>query len=145
MPASGTGYIYTVWFAERDINVANATELAENYCSTLWDSEECKCVVGQLERAPDTGRLHLQLYVEYARRRSGSRIELVLGLPKSRYHGEARRGTTVQAAEYCSKEDTRVAGPYRHGTVPQPEPGIYYVPARYYGDFWTFRPLTLNQ
>lgn len=65
----------------------------------------------QLEQCGDTGRQHVQLYVEFTQRQRRSRLSSILGFGKDA-HGEPRRGTPAQAAAYCSKEDTRLAGPW---------------------------------
>lgn len=68
----------------------------------------------QLERCPDTGREHIQLYVEYTSRQRRSRLSAILGFGRTA-HGDPRRGSPEQAAAYCSKEETRVAGPWTVG------------------------------
>lgn len=66
----------------------------------------------QLEKAPDTGRLHRQGYIECDT--TVSLNQLKKWLPDA--HFETRRGAQSDAIKYCSKEDTRVEGPFEWGT-----------------------------
>lgn len=53
----------------------------------------------------------------------GLNNERNLGFVRRNYsataHWERRRGSHAQALQYCEKQDTRVAGPYRVGDVPE--------------------------
>lgn len=73
-------------------------------------SKEHEFVVGQLERCPSTGKLHIQAYVECKSARDlkwyGSRG----------YHVEPCKGTQAQCIAYCTKEETRVLDPLTYGT-----------------------------
>jgi len=60
----------------------------------------------QLERAPTTGQLHWQGYVEFEYRKSFNTVKALLPLA----HWEYRRGNRDQAKAYVTKEDTRVEG-----------------------------------
>lgn len=65
----------------------------------------------QEEKAPTTGTLHHQMYVECNRAVNFSTIKDLF--PTA--HIEPRRGTQEDAIGYCSKEETRVSGPYSYG------------------------------
>jgi len=67
----------------------------------------------ELERAPETGRLHLQGYLELTNRGYLTAVKKLRGLEGA--HLEARRGTPKEAREYCRKPDSRVAGPWETG------------------------------
>lgn len=73
----------------------------------------------QLEQAPDTGMLHVQGYVEFYHAR---RLDTVRAWCRNvgfvGAHLEQRRGTAIQAWDYCQKVESRVLGPYVHGDVP---------------------------
>jgi hypothetical protein len=95
-----------------DERVARLQSLLEEVSGT----EKVKFAVGQVERAPSTSRLHLQCYVVLT---SKLALSTVVKLFKEyKPHCEVRRGTHKEAVEYCSKEDTRVQGPWTHGTPP---------------------------
>lgn len=77
----------------------------------LWD---CKYAVWQLERGSTD---HLQGYVQLAKRARLSAMKKI----NAEAHWEPRKGTHDQAKAYCTKEDTRVEGPWEYGeptTVP---------------------------
>lgn len=70
----------------------------------------------QVERAPTTGKIHLQGFLCLTR-------AMRLGELKRHYsataHWEASRGTIADNDAYCSKDETRVCGPFEHGDKPQ--------------------------
>ena len=72
--------------------------------------------VAQKEKAPDTGRLHWQGYVEVKEKCRIKKMKEVLGCPSA--HLEPRRGSQEEAIAYCTKVESR-AEPYEkmeHGT-----------------------------
>lgn len=83
---------------------------------TLWP--QCSYAVWQREVCPDTGREHFQGYIELNNAMTYTALQLYDGLNTA--HFEQRRGTPQQAEDYCSKEDTRVEGPWRHGERKRP-------------------------
>lgn len=74
-----------------------------------------RCYVCQ-EELGENGTPHVQGYVEFKRALSLGAVRKML--PDA--HWEIRRGTAEEAIAYCSKEETRVAGPYTFG---QPSKG----------------------
>lgn len=81
----------------------------------LVDSADLvRYAIWQLERCPESGRLHLQGYIELHDKMRVGRLKRLLG--SSSLHAEARRGKRDQAREYCRKEESRVAGPWEFGT-----------------------------
>ncbi len=71
-------------------------------------------LVWQKERAT-SGTLHFQGYVLF------SCVKKLSGVKKfdSSAHWEPRRGSHLEAKTYCTKEDTRVEGPFEFGEEPQ--------------------------
>jgi hypothetical protein len=66
---------------------------------------ECKAVryaCGQLEKCPETGTLHHQIYVEFG---ESLRLSQVTKLFPS--HAESRLGTRTDAREYCTSDTYR--------------------------------------
>lgn len=77
------------------------------------DGAKLKYAVWQVERCPDTGRLHIQCYVEFTQPVRVAWVQQRLRIPGA--HLEKRMGNRDQAISYCSKESTRVEGPYYFG------------------------------
>lgn len=69
----------------------------------------------QLEECPRTGKYHYQGYIEFD---SPVPFAFVKALLKDA-HWESRKGNQKQAIDYCTKEDTRVEGPWIYGTPKQ--------------------------
>lgn len=76
--------------------------------------EHCTFVVYQLEMCPDTGRLHYQGYLELSQQVRLTHLQSFEGLEGA--HWEPRRGTQEQAILYCEKQESRLDGPWRHGS-----------------------------
>ncbi len=73
--------------------------------------ERVAYAIWQLERCPVTQRLHLQGYIEFKQKVRLTQLRSYL----PRAHWDERRGTQAQAHDYCSKEETRIDGPYEIG------------------------------
>lgn len=73
--------------------------------------ERVAYVIWQRERGEE-GTEHLQGYIRFARATTFAGVKAVVG---ERAHIEPRRGSEEQAVAYCSKEDTRVRGPWSFG------------------------------
>lgn len=80
-------------------------------CHDLWKALESDYLVCQVEEAPETGKLHLQGYVEFKNPRSIGKIKKIM--PGA--HLERRLGTAKQASDYCKKDGTRKEGPWEFG------------------------------
>lgn len=77
------------------------------------DKKRVKFIIWSLERAPETGHLHIQGYVRLAN-------TTTVGSVKSMFHPaeahiDVANGTEKQCADYCRKADTHVAGPWSEG------------------------------
>lgn len=70
--------------------------------------EQFRYLVAQREFAPTTGQPHWQGYVELKKPARITQVKGWLGAPTA--HLEARRGTQLQAIEYCKKQETRMDG-----------------------------------
>lgn len=76
------------------------------------NEEKVRFIVFQKEKCPETERLHWQGYVEFF---SPVRITGAKKILKVEAHMEKRLGTRVQAVDYCTKEESRVDGPFEWG------------------------------
>jgi len=94
-------YKYWVW------TLNNPTE--EHVPPNVWPDVEY--TIWQHERGED-GTDHIQGYVCFT---TSKHLKWIKENCDERAHWEARQGTHEQAKEYCSKEDTRVGGPWEHG------------------------------
>lgn len=104
-----------------------------NYCFTEFVTEEkeygdyvreddrLRCGVWQLERCPQSGRLHLQGYVEFNSPMRVGAVKEYFG--SQTIHLERRAGTRDQAIQYCRKEESRVSGPWTVGELDSVRPG----------------------
>lgn len=87
----------------------------------VTDSKHHRYTVYQLERCPDTGRIHAQGYSEFMRT---MRMNLMKKLFQDQsIHLEPRQGTNVQARDYCMKEESRIEGPFEHGVFEEKRQG----------------------
>jgi len=100
------------------INYGEA-ETAEDVEQLSIDFEETNTqfLAYQLENA---GTFHHQGLIIFKNGRGMPSVKRILG---GRAHLEVMQGTLEQAYEYATKEETRVAGPWEHGTKPDFQPG----------------------
>ncbi len=74
-----------------------------------------KFVIFQKEKGAEE-TAHFQGYVMFLGTKTLSAVKKV----NPRAHWENRKGTHLQAKKYCSKDDTRVEGPWQRGEDPSP-------------------------
>jgi hypothetical protein len=77
------------------------------------DWPHVRYIVWQLEQG-ESGTPHYQGYVIFTKNMRTNALKTL----NSRAHWENRRGTHEEAEDYCTKEDTRIGGPYKKGTPP---------------------------
>lgn len=107
-------YLFTLWLHNQDVvTEENIQETFERLVG--GDESGVRFVVGQLEQCPDTGRRHFQCYLEFTRPSRGSALSRLLGVPSPSLRFEAARGSGDQNTDYCTKEDTRISGPWQAG------------------------------
>lgn len=81
----------------------------------LYDPGLMQAIFYQLERAPTTGEPHLQGFMIS---KKNCRLTGVKKMLPNCTHWEIMRGTVMQSVEYCSKSDTKIAGPWQFGDLP---------------------------
>jgi len=74
-------------------------------------------VIFQRERAPETGAYHLQGYAQFTTRKSLKQSKAALNMLFPNCHLEKAKGSAKQNKEYCSKEESRVDGPWEFGEM----------------------------
>lgn len=75
---------------------------------------ECQYIIFQKEECPETGKEHLQGFIQMKKRMTLAGMKKFMG---SRVHFETRKGTAQQAADYCQKVESRVEGPWSAGEM----------------------------
>ena len=96
------------------LNGIDASFDAEGYLRTMVERGLAKYAVGQLERGSESGRLHLQYFVQMERSRRLAHMRSVIC---DRSHWEPMYGSVAQARAYATKDDTRVEGPWEFGLM----------------------------
>lgn len=89
------------------LTIFDLTKSLEDY----FKQAQCKYLIGQTEQCPSTERRHYQVYLEFHERKTFGKVKKLF--PGA--HIECRRGSQIQAINYCSKEETRVTEPERFG------------------------------
>lgn len=92
----------------------NEVSDAESYLKSISVESYTQFLIGQVERAPSTDRLHIQGYIEFKTRCSMSQAKIQLHEPS--IHLERARGSAEENIDYCSKPQA-VAGPWKFGTL----------------------------
>lgn len=92
-------------------------DLSDKFTEWTEDTkpEDVRYLVYQPERCPDTGREHLQGYIELSKSYRRSAVQGLLS--NGRIHLEARQASREKARRYCLKDDTR--------TGPATELGVF--------------------
>lgn len=106
---------------------------ARNYCFTLFKEHEGTSIahdelskrirsskhvtycIFQLEECGETKKEHYQGYVEFSSPQRSNAVKRLMGADW--VHLEKRRGSSEQCREYCSKTESRIAGPWIWGTI----------------------------
>jgi len=92
--------------------VPDVGKRAVEYRAEIESLPHLRHAVWQVERAPTTGRLHIQAYAEF---RSPVRPHAIQRLLPGA-HVEESKGSYAQNKAYCTKEETRAEGPFRLGS-----------------------------
>lgn len=106
----------------------------------------CQRIVFQLESAPTTGYLHHQGYLELTNKKAKTWI--LANVFKPQYLKLAKAPKPIQAWNYCTKDETRLAGPWTFGKAPNgddaPKPTVEFVLACFEGknneELWREHP-----
>lgn len=76
-------------------------------------------IIYQLELGEETHYAHWQVYVQW----SGAKGLQAIRKAFPHCHWEIRKGTHQEAKDYCTKDDTRIDGPWVVGDKSSPNPG----------------------
>lgn len=88
-----------------------------------WDFPEevpvgFQCLIGQLEDCPDTGRWHYQLYLHSKNKKNMGQVKEALHCDWAHCEPMHVNSTPQKCIEYCTKDETRVDGPWYLGKEP---------------------------
>lgn len=112
-------YVFTLWQDFSVINQIIARRQLPEYKSVVRGTERTYAIrflTGQFELSPETQREHFQGYIQFADKVSGiALMQNIFGA----CHVEVARGSVESCIKYCTKEETRLRGPYTFGTPMQ--------------------------
>lgn len=77
-------------------------------------SLDTKYIIYQYEKAPNTGAIHIQGFMVFENKKTFAHIHHKC----PEIWVQSARASALKNINYCSKADTRVAGPYEHGERP---------------------------
>lgn len=83
----------------------------------LWQPQHMKYAVWQIEACPDTGRRHVQGFFSLKKKKRLTGVQALF--PGMGPHLEVAVGSVDANYAYCTKEESRVDGPYEEGTRPK--------------------------
>ena len=117
-------YILTIWLDGAGLGGDPSAEWVENFFNSTVTRDHVQYVRWQLERCPDTNRLHIQAVIQWRQREGVQACHTRLGIPKWAFHAEPITFGFDKCYEYTSKLDTRVGDTaYEWGTFTQPTIG----------------------
>lgn len=102
---TGRAWVFTLF----GVDESTATDAVE------WNPEKMSLLTYQLERCPTTQQLHLQGTVRMKKTTTFRAMKTLLG---QQVHLE-QCANLQKSLEYCTKSETRVAGPWTHGEPTQ--------------------------
>ena len=97
---------YTNWCGTRQLGEEPDMEA---WLRHLFESGKAKFIIGQVEQG---SHLHLQFYIQREKRVSLANMKREIC---NVTHWEPARGSAEDNIKYCSKESTRVSGPWQFG------------------------------
>lgn len=110
------GWSWT-YFIPIDIQESEFESYARRLLEVYTGDIRVKYVVFQFEKCPSTDRVHLQGYIQL---RSPSRMPMAKAiLTLDGVHLEKSQGTPKDNIAYCSKEESRILGPFETGERPK--------------------------
>jgi len=106
-------WLFTIF---QELNIEGETNndcVGEYFYEWMPTIEKIKFCVAQYERCPRTARGHWQGYIEFENGiKQSTAIRRITPRTGSHPHVEKRNGSRDQAIEYCSKDDSRLWGPW---------------------------------
>lgn len=91
-------------------------ESLKEWMAFQWESGMFTYLVGQAEKAGSTGRVHLQGFCVTGTKKRLNQMKEIDG----RAHWEPMQSTVASCKAYCTKENTRLDGPWEFGELKAP-------------------------
>lgn len=106
------------WYPEQADEEVMTTTAEATYGDAWWADRAAtfKCLVMQLEKCPETGRIHMQGACWLNSRKRYNQIQDMLGMPGA--HIEQMEARWSDNVRYCTKEGG-IAGPWEYGEPPK--------------------------
>jgi len=79
-----------------------------------WKPADMEYMVWQRERCPETGRIHVHVYIRFQGRKYMVTVKKMLGREDA--HVEVCKGDEKACKDYCTKEESRIQAGDEHGT-----------------------------
>lgn len=107
-------------FSNRDFD---KTKTYRSWCFTLnnpteqltWDEKKVRYAIWQEEKAPTTGTIHYQGFMQLRRGQRFSYVKKIL--PTAHWEPRHKHSTNEAAIVYCEKNETKIAGPWTFGKI----------------------------
>ena len=97
------------------LTINNETRSDEELCTYVQGLEHFKYCIFQREKGHEKETPHIQMFLVFTISKRFSTVKDYF--PTA--HIEKAQGSSVQCRDYCSKEDTRISGPYELGEFSQ--------------------------
>lgn len=102
------------WCFTWNIGGDKPTSIPESALYACDFSKRVKYCIWQLEMAPSTGQLHYQGYAVFDNAVGHKQAAALLNIEGA--HMEPANGDQEDNQRYCGKNDTRIEGPFQHGS-----------------------------
>lgn len=99
------------WCGTLQLEEDASPDAQRDWLGSLFAKDEVRYVVGQIERGT---HLHLQFFIQFDKQRA---LTWVKRNVHDKAHWEPARGNAKQNRAYCTKEDSRVHGPWEFGSI----------------------------
>lgn len=96
---------------------STASKQADRLIERFAGDPTVDCWVFQGELCPETKRFHWQGYVRFKTKRGRKAVQALVEYPTG--HCKPAKGTPAQNKTYCTKEESRAAGPWMGGSFPK--------------------------
>lgn len=118
MPNGSKNWCFTLHCDEKKGEHISWPTIKECPVAHWWarhEETDLEYLVAQVEKAPNTGKVHLQGYIALSKRTTLAAVKKIYS---GTAHWEVARGTSKENKDYCTKTESRLAGPWEFGVMP---------------------------